>query len=89
MRATEAEIWGRTIRPDIGDLSPTTAHEFLRCHLSNADAERVRDLSDKANAGTLKAEEENELDFYLNVARAFEFLKAKARLSLQDHVHSS
>jgi hypothetical protein len=46
-------------------------------------------LSDKANAGTLIAEEENELDFYLNVARALEFLKAKARLSLQDHAHSS
>ena len=89
MRATEAEIWGRIIRPDIGDLSPTTAQEFLRWHLSNADAERVRDLSDKANAGMLNADEENELDFYLSVARALEFLKAKARLSLQDPVHSS
>lgn len=89
MRATEAEIWGRTIRPDIGDLSPISAREFLRWHLSNADAERVRDLSDKANAGTLNAEQENELDFYLNVARVLEFLKAKARLSLQDHAHSS
>ncbi len=29
----------------------------------------VRDLSDTANAGRLNAEEENELDFYLNVAR--------------------
>jgi hypothetical protein len=89
MRATEAEIWSRTIRPEIGDLSPSAAGEFLRWHLSRADAERVRDLSDKANAGTLNAEEENELDFYLNVARALEFLKAKARLSLQDHAHSS
>jgi hypothetical protein len=89
MRATEAEIWSRTIRPEIGDLSPITAREFLRWHLSGADAERVRDLSDKANAGTLNAEEENELDFYLNVARALEFLKAKARLSLQDQAHSS
>jgi hypothetical protein len=70
MSATEAEIWGRTIHPDIGDLSPDTAREFIRWQLSNADAQRVRDLSDKANAGALNAEEENELDFYLNVARA-------------------
>jgi hypothetical protein len=89
MRATEAEIWNRTICPEIGDLSPIAAREFLRCHLSGADAERVRGLSDKANAGTLSAEEENELDFFLNVARALEFLKAKARLSLQDHTHPS
>jgi hypothetical protein len=89
VRATEAEIWSRTIRPEIGDLSPVVAHEFLRWHLSDADGERVRDLSEKANAGTLNAEEENELDFYLNVARALEFLKSKARLSLRDHAHSS
>jgi hypothetical protein len=89
MRATEAEIWSRTIRPEIGDLSPMTAREFLRWHLSDTDEERVRDLSNKANAGTLTAEEESELDFYLNVARALEFLKAKARLSLQARVHAS
>ena len=89
MRATETEIWSRTIRPEIGDMSPLAAREFLGWHLSDADAERVRDLSGKANAGGLNADEENELDFYLNVARALEFLKAKARLSLQDHAHSS
>jgi hypothetical protein len=88
MRATEADIWNRTIRPEIGDLSPMAAREFLRWHLTEVDAERIRDLSGKANAGALSAEEENELDFYLNVARALEFLKAKARLSLQDQARS-
>jgi hypothetical protein len=89
VRATEAEIWSRTIRPEIGDLSPLVARELLRWRLTDNDAERVRDLSGKANSGVLNAEEENELDFYLNVARAFEFLKSKARLSLRDEVHSS
>jgi hypothetical protein len=88
MSATEGEIWSRTIHPEIGDLSPATASEFLRWRLCDADAERVRGLSEKANAGTLGEEEENELDFYLNVARAIEFLKAKARLSFRDHSHS-
>jgi hypothetical protein len=87
--ATEAEIWNRTIRPEIGDLSPVAAREFLRWRLSDADTERVRDLSGKANAGALNAEEEAELDFYLNVARALEFLKSKARLSLRDQALSS
>jgi hypothetical protein len=89
MSATEAEIWSRTIRPEIGDLSPIAAQELLRWHLSDTDAERVRNLSGKANAGTLNAEEENELDFYLNVARALELLKSKARLSLREQPHSS
>jgi len=84
VKATETEIWSRTIRPEIGDLSPVAAGEFLRWHLSDVDAERVRHLSGKANAGTLEPEEETELDFYLNVARALEFLKSKARLSLHD-----
>lgn len=80
--ATETEIWSRTIRPEVGDLPPAAARELLRLHLADGDAERVRELSKKANAGTLQAGEERELDYYLNVGRALEFLKAKARLSL-------
>jgi hypothetical protein len=44
----------------------------------------VCELSSKANAGTLTAGEDRELEQYLNVGRALEFLKAKARLSLRD-----
>ena len=80
---TETEIWGRTIRPEIGDLSPATARDLLRLQLAMRDAERVRELSAKANTGSLTADEEKELDYYLNVSRALEFLKAKARLSLR------
>jgi hypothetical protein len=49
---------------------------------TDADAERVRELSEKAHIGQLTATEERELDNYLNVGRTLEFLKAKARLSL-------
>ena len=82
---SEAEIWGRTIRPETGDLSPAAARELLRLHLTDDDAGRVRELSGKANAGSLSAEEERELDYYLNVGRTLEFLKAKARLSLREN----
>ena len=81
---TEAEIWGRAIRPDIGDMSPDAAREFLRLKISGSDAARVRELSAQANAGTLSPEEEQELDHYLSVERTLEFIKAKARLSLRD-----
>ena len=84
--ATEAEIWSRTIRPSEGDLSPEAAREWLRLQLSGADAERVRELSSKANSGQLTSIEERELENYLNVGRTLEFLKAKARLSLRGHI---
>jgi hypothetical protein len=81
--STEAEIWNRTIRPDLGDLSAEAARELLRLALSEDDNIRVRELSEKANGGELAAEEAQELEHYLNVGRTLEFLKAKARLSLQ------
>lgn len=81
---TEAEIWSRTIRPEVGDLSPAAAHELLRLKISESDATRVKKLSQKANTGTLTGPEEQELNRYLNVGRTLEFLKAKARLSLRN-----
>jgi hypothetical protein len=79
---TETEIWSRAIQPEAGDLSAAAAHELLRLRLAADDQVRVRELSSKANAGVLNPTETQELDYYLNVGRALEFLKAKARLSL-------
>ena len=81
---TETEIWGRAIRPDVGDLTAEAAREFLRLRLSESDIERVRALSAKANSGALNTEENQELDHYLNVGRTLEFIKTKARLSLRN-----
>jgi hypothetical protein len=84
LAVTEDKIWDRVIRPEIGDLHRAAARELLRLHLAAEDARRVEELSNKANAGTLRADEEQELDHYLNVGRALEFLKAKARVSLRE-----
>ena len=81
--ATEVEIWRRTIRPDFGDLAPEEARVVLRWALSPADRERVQELSGKASEGLLTEEESAEMDSYLTVGSALEFLKAKARLSLR------
>ena len=51
--------------------------------LSPGDRERVQRLSGKASEGLLTPEESAELDSYLTVGSAREFLKAKARLSLR------
>ena len=82
--SSETEIWSRAIRPEMGDLSAEAARGLLRLRLSDEDVERVRTLSGKANAGALGPAEAQELDYYLNVGRALEFLKAKARLSLRE-----
>jgi hypothetical protein len=81
---TEVEIWNRAIRPDAGGFSAAAANELLQLRLAEADQKRAGELSSKANEGTLSSDETQELDYYLNVGRALEFLKAKARLSLRD-----
>ena len=85
LSGSEAEIWNRAIRPDIGDLTDSGARDLLRLSLASDDRERVSELSRKANAGALSSEETQELDYYLSVGRALEFIKAKARLSLREH----
>ena len=79
---TEVEIWNRAIQPESGSLAAEAAREFLQLRLADPDQERVRELSVKANEGELSEDESEELDHYLNVGRALELLKAKARLSL-------
>ncbi len=81
----ESEIWNRTIHPELGGLSAAAAHELLRLRIAEQDTARVQELSAKANTGKLSPAETEELDHYLTVGRALEFLKAKARLSLRDN----
>jgi hypothetical protein len=80
---TEAEIWNRTIQPESGTLSAEAARALLELKLRPRDVGRVNELSAKASEGALTADESRELDSYLNVGRALELLKAKARLSLR------
>jgi len=82
-QVTEAEIWMRVIQAEKGDLSAEAAREWLRLRLSNADVERVHDLSQKADEGDLTKQEEKELDAFLHVGSVLELLQAKARLSLK------
>jgi hypothetical protein len=86
---TEAEIWNRTIQPEEGGLSAEAARVLLELKLASADVERVNELSAKAREGALSDAEERQLDSYLNVGRALELLKAKARMSLRRMVVSA
>lgn len=81
---TEAEIWGRTIQPENGNLSPEAARALLELRLRPSDVQRVNELSERLRENGLSDAESRELDSFLNVGRALELLKAKARLSLRE-----
>ena len=81
---SEADIWLRTMLPETGRISPQHAEAILKLRLSPGDCARADALGQKANAGTLTAEEEQELDHYLTVGRSLELMKAKAKLALRE-----
>ena len=81
---TEAEIWGRTIQPENGNLSPEAARALLELSLRPGDMQRVNELFARLRDNVLTDAESRELDSFTNVGRALELLKAKARRSLRE-----
>ena len=80
---TEAAILKRVIRPDSGGLSSQAAAELLKLGFQESDHARMSELSAKASEGTLRQEEQQELDSYINVSHFLAFVHSKARLSLK------
>ena len=80
---TGADIWARTVKPEQADLAPDTARFFLGLQLSDTDTGRLAELSAKARASSLTAEESRELDRYLDMGWFLDFMKSKARRSLK------
>ena len=78
-----AAIWQRTIEPQKPNLDPGAARALLRLKFSRADLDRADQLAAKAQTGELTPSEDRELEMYLSVGSALEFLKSKARHSLK------
>ena len=76
-------IWHRAIQPEVADLTPAQARAVLRLRLAPEDLDRADDLAAQARQGKLAPKGERELDDYLAVGSALEFLKSKARLTLK------
>lgn len=81
---SEASILSRVIAPDEKDLSPEAARSILEWKFPPADVEKMNSLSQKARAGKLSAEEQEELDNYERVGHLIAIAQSKARLSLKD-----
>lgn len=81
--SSEAAIVGRLMKPDHGDFSPEAARELLSLQFSDDDQARMRELSLKAQDGTLTLTEQAEVENYRRVGYWLGILWSKARLSLK------
>jgi hypothetical protein len=81
--SSEAAIVGRLMKPDHGDFSPEAARELLSLQFGDDDQARMRELSRKAQEGTLSTAEQVEIENYRRVGYWLGILWSKARLSLK------
>ena len=80
---TDAAIIGRIGKPDHSDFSPNAAREILSIQLSAEDQRHMRELSLKAQEGTLTPTEQDEVESYRRVGYWLGILWSRARLSLK------
>jgi hypothetical protein len=82
---SEVSILNRILRPDAPTFSHEVAREILALDFDQADKDRMRQLSAKARAGTLSAEEDAEAGKYELVGHLLNILQSRARRSLKSH----
>jgi len=75
-------MWQRVVQFE-GKLSPTAARALLKVRFSQGDVDRMNELSQKARAGTLSAEEQAELDNYERLGCLLGVLHSQARSRLK------
>jgi hypothetical protein len=81
----EVAILNRILRPDVPTFSPEAARDILALDFDPADKDRMRQLSAKARAGTLTAEEDAEAGQYELIGHLLNIMQSKARRSLKSH----
>ena len=81
--AAQSGILERIIDPDGATLSPDAARALLDLAFKPQDVRRLAELSEKAQLGTLAADEADELDDYVHLSHFLAIVKSKARRSLK------
>jgi uncharacterized protein YnzC (UPF0291/DUF896 family) len=76
---SEIAIWERVFVPDPRRITPDQARYLLDVRFSQADIDRINELSAKADEGTIEPEEKVELERYVHVGNLLSILKAKVR----------
>ena len=77
--ATAPNLLSIYLEPIAEDLTPGQAGIILAIKPTEELTGRVRELGDKANAGTLTEQERAEYEYYVDVDDLIGLLKAKAR----------
>jgi hypothetical protein len=80
---TEADILLDVVAPNEATLSADVARAILSVQFNDRATNRIRELLQKNNAGTLTPAERSDLDKYLRVGQFLDLMQAKARVSLQ------
>jgi hypothetical protein len=80
---SEAAIWARLMQAQKDELFHEAAEFLLALDFGESDRERMLQLADRSEAGTLTAEEQTEFDGYLHVGNLLAVMQSKARLALK------
>ena len=80
---SEAAIWARLMQARRDELSPEAAEFLLALDFGESDRQRMLELADRSENGTLTAEEQLEYDGYLHVGNLLAVMQSRARLVLK------
>jgi len=79
----EAAIWARLMQAQRDRLSPEVAEHLLSIQFGESDRDRMQQLAERSQSGTLTLEEREEFDSYLHVGNLLAVMQSKARVALQ------
>ena len=77
--ATAPDLLSTYLVPLAEELTPSQAEKILAIKPDQELIDRVEQLANKANLGTLTEQERSEYEYYVDVDDAIGLLKAKAR----------
>jgi hypothetical protein len=80
----EIAVLERMMRAGIADIPPEAARYFLSLDFSDADQDRLDELSQHAREGSLTSAEREELDDLIRLADFLAILQSKSRQSLKN-----
>jgi hypothetical protein len=80
---SEVAIFSRILEPEQATLSAAAARAILAFGFSQADQDRMQQLSAKAQQGALTPDEQDEINNYERVGHVLSLMKSKARRSLK------
>ena len=80
---TEADILSEVVAPEEPTMKQEFARAVLSVRFSDTAADRIRELLQRNNAGSITSDEKADLEKYMRVGQFLDLMQAKARLSLK------